>query len=79
MGLSSLALNGMQKLRTGWWQKEGNIGTIQDKSTDQVCICSVCKVCMLISTEHHIERLTLLLHIQEVPGSNLDTETDHPD
>jgi hypothetical protein len=26
-----------------------------------------------------VEWLTLLLHIREVPGSNLDLETGHPD
>jgi hypothetical protein len=48
-GPCSVALERMWKLRCGWWQREGNISTIQNGSIDRVHLCSSCKVCMLIS------------------------------
>jgi hypothetical protein len=48
-GPSFVALEGMRKLWCGWWQREGNISTIQNESIDWVHLCSVCKAYMLVS------------------------------
>lgn len=47
--ISSLALEEMQELRCGWYQREGKIFTIQNESIDQILLCSACEVHMLIS------------------------------
>jgi hypothetical protein len=49
IGPSSKTLQGMWKMWCEWCQREGNIPTIQNKSIDQLCLCSVCKFYMLIS------------------------------
>jgi hypothetical protein len=57
-----------------WWENLSGISHFQDQAGDGSSPISLRQV-----FKKWVEWLALLLHIREVPGSNLGPETDYPD